>query len=340
MALSAREVIRNSSRKETKPHGTPGFPCAGYGYSMTGRPDDITPWHWHEELEVVFITEGIMDLGIIGRHILLHEGEMAVINSNILHSARAERFCTLRSMVFSSKLITGGNDAAIAVKYILPLIRCQRFNCILLLPSGCSGQEPDVNCITGNECKDCIRLFSDAHDLLRQDMPGYELAVREALGHVLWAVFRYYESAITEEERAEQRPDNDAVRISRMLEFIHTHFAEPMTLNEISQAADIGEREALRCFRRTIGEPPMHYLTRYRLMQSTDMLKNNPTQAIAVTAGECGFDSPSYYAKKFRELYCCTPREYIRSSAEMRDNAVNSVNVRTEWSSEKDMGQK
>lgn len=46
--------------------------------------------------------------------------------------------------------------------------------------------------------------------------------------------------------------NTDTVRIERMLEYIHTHYFEPLQLSDIAQAADLSERECLRCFNRTM----------------------------------------------------------------------------------------
>lgn len=293
MALSPRGVIRNENRRETKPHGTARFPCAGYGYALTDRPGDVVPWHWHDEFEAVYIKEGTMDLGVISRHVILHQGELAVLNSNTLHAAKAVGYCELQSFVFSPRLITGDDNSVFAVRYVKPLCDCNSFVC-MKFP------------------KDYLndRGFLEAFRELKDDVPGYEFTVRDQLSRIILDVYRHYEEAI---RNSDSQQDLDAVRISQMLGFIREHFSEHLVLSDISKAANIGEREALRCFKRTIGESPMQYLLKYRLMQSADQLKEMPGKSVAAVAGDCGFDSPSYYTKKFHEMYQCTPREYAKA---------------------------
>ena len=98
-----------------------------------------------------------------------------------------------------------------------------------------------------------------------------------------------------------------------MLEYIHLHFSEPVTLSDIAKAADIGERECLRCFRRMIQLPPMQYLLKYRVMQGAKLLLQEPGISVSQAAMQCGFDSPSHFSKMFRRFYDCSPREYRRS---------------------------
>ena len=95
---------------------------------------------------------------------------------------------------------------------------------------------------------------------------------------------------------------------------INSKNSENLTLSDISVAASISEREVLRCFKLTIGESSIQYLLKYRLIQSASMLRESPEKNISMIAADCGFESPAYYTKKFREFYLCTPREYRQKS--------------------------
>lgn len=103
-----------------------------------------------------------------------------------------------------------------------------------------------------------------------------------------------------------------------MLDYIHHHFEEDLTLREIARAADIGERECLRCFQRTIQLSPMQYLLKYRIMRGADLLLQNPSDSISEIASLCGFDSPSNFAKMFKRFYSTTPREYRKLGAQQQ----------------------
>lgn len=105
-------------------------------------------------------------------------------------------------------------------------------------------------------------------------------------------------------------PSQDNFRIRKMLAYIHKNFADDISLSEISSAADISERESLRCFKKTIQLSPIQYLLKYRIMQGAEMLRKHPADSISEIATLCGFDSPSNFAKIFKRFYNCTPREY------------------------------
>lgn len=291
MAISAKGVLRNNEKKEIKLHGTAEFPCAGYEYEMSENPDDEVPWHYHDEIEAVYISDGKMSLKVISKQVELGKGELALINSDALHCAKAVSHCKLQSLVFSKLLVEGNSESVFAKKYIEPLCSCEKFTCLKF-----SAESKEI-------CGYC-----DAFEMLKNDAQGFEFAVRNKLSEIVMSAFLHFHNEI--KNSAPER-NNDAKRIAKMIDFIKANFAEDINLSDISTAADIGEREALRCFKRTIGESPMQYLLRHRLQNSADLIKENSGEKIAVIAGKCGFNSPSYFTKKFHELYKLTPSEYF-----------------------------
>ena len=101
-----------------------------------------------------------------------------------------------------------------------------------------------------------------------------------------------------------------SIRVATILSFMEQHYPENITLSNIAETVNISERETLRCFKKITGESPIQYLLKYRLIQSASMLTEYPDKNISLVAEECGFDSPAYYAKKFKEFYLYSPNEY------------------------------
>ena len=111
MPLQECGLNLNRVSMELQPHGSAEFPCAGYSSSHTDRPEDAIPWHWHEEMELVYIARGRMDVKTPGKSFTLGQGELAAINSNTLHFASAAPECELHSLclLYTS---TPGNGTA------------------------------------------------------------------------------------------------------------------------------------------------------------------------------------------------------------------------------------
>jgi len=292
MGLQVCGLNLNRAGKELQPHGTYEFPCAGYSARYTDEPEDIIPWHWHEELEAAYVKEGAMRLRIPARTYELKAGDCIILNTNIPHYAAADPWCELESLVFGPMLITGNEDSVFARKYLLPLTSCPSFGGYLIK----SGESDAA-------AGDFLRAF----EAIASDCPGNEFKVRNGLSGLCFYLYQQFEKEIV---TGPVQLDQDSIRIRRMLDFIHQNFAADLTLSDISGSADIGERECLRCFQRTIQLSPMQYLLKYRVTQAAGLLHRNPQNSISEISAGCGFDSPSYFAKMFKRFYLCTPKDF------------------------------
>lgn len=298
MGLQTCVLNLNRDNRELQPHGTLEFPCAGYASEYADTSGHIVPWHWHDEIEILYIKAGNLKLQIPGKTFHLEKGQGFAINSNILHSASAEPYCNLYSLVFHPLLVTGNADSAFAIRYITPLVHCRAFDgCLLdrLFRANIS----------------CTEEFVKAFNAFNYETPGYEFEVRERLSDICYALYENYGHEINS---GHVDLDADSRRIRKMLDFIHNHFQENLELAQIAKAADIGERECLRCFKRAIQTSPMQYLLKYRTAQGASMLLKNPGASISDIAGLCGFHSSSSFSQMFGRFYKCTPREYRKNS--------------------------
>lgn len=299
MGLQKCGLNMNGRQKELQPHGTIAFPCAAYESKHGDKTSDIIPWHWHEELEIIYIKKGAMKLQIPTKEYTIKAGDLVILNINILHYAIGYPYCELCSVVFSPFLLTGNSSSAFYLKYIQPLISCAGFTVLR-------------NAEDGN-----TEAFQAAFNALKNNSFAYEFTVREQLSKIMLYCFKQLEKQLYIQDN-EKNTDN--TRITKMLEYIQTHYSENITLETISQSADLGERECLRCFKRTIGDSPVQYLLKYRLMQSAGMLLAKPSEDIAEIAAACGFDYPSYYSKQFKRFYQCTPKDYRSQNNENNRN--------------------
>ena len=67
MALQDCALNLNRTGRELQPHGTPDFPCAGYSSVYTDSAGDVVPWHWHEDLEIIYVESGHLRLQVPGK---------------------------------------------------------------------------------------------------------------------------------------------------------------------------------------------------------------------------------------------------------------------------------
>ena len=300
MQTNRQEQQINRSRRERKPHGTPEFPCAGYFARLTARAGEDIKWHWHEELEVLYVQSGGLRLFIPGQAHTLQEGDGALVSANVLHMGQILGQCQLKSIVFKKDLLTGGDHTVFAKKYVQPFLDCPALRCIPLR------KEAD---------QDILEAIQAAYLVLEQEDAGYEWTVRSHLSRMWAGLCRANAALLTQQKGGEDTGAArvDTTRMREMLDYIHSHYQENITLADISQVVNIGQRECLRCFQRTIGISPRQYLLKHRVSEAAHLLRTTQSP-IADISLACGFDSPSNFAQTFRRFYDVTPREYRQNN--------------------------
>ncbi len=97
----------------------------------------------------------------------------------------------------------------------------------------------------------------------------------------------------------------------RVLQFLENHYSEPLTLDDIADHTGINRFSLCHCYKREQGITVMEQLKKIRIAKSKQFLRYSVT-SVEEIGRLCGFDSPSYFGKRFREETGLSPREYRR----------------------------
>jgi len=96
--------------------------------------------------------------------------------------------------------------------------------------------------------------------------------------------------------------------ISAALGLIHQSPARKWTVNELAQAVALSRSAFSARFTELVGEPPMRYLTRWRMLRATRLLKN---EVRVETIGEMlGYESEVAFRKAFKREIGIPPAQY------------------------------
>jgi AraC-like DNA-binding protein len=66
-------------------------------------------------------------------------------------------------------------------------------------------------------------------------------------------------------------------------------------------------------FKETVGETPMEYLTRWRMLLAADKLENS-SDSISVIAFSLGYESESAFSTAFKRVMGSSPRQFSRAT--------------------------
>lgn len=96
--------------------------------------------------------------------------------------------------------------------------------------------------------------------------------------------------------------------ISAALGLIHQSPERRWTVNELAEAAALSRSAFSARFTELVGEPPMTYLTRWRMLRATRLLKNEVSTG--TVADRLGYDSEAAFRKAFKREIGIPPAQY------------------------------
>lgn len=286
-----------SKTDETGLQGSPNFPVAIYLDDVT---NDYVNWHWHKEFEIGFVTDGTVNVGCGNRKYILKRGDIFFVNSDVLHSMYNEaptHNSIFKSITFDGSVIAGDTNSIFYTKYLLPILSNNNLRDFTLKPND-------------NNYPRLISLISNIWDAVYSETPDYEITVRNELSNIFRILIHLPENISYDNNDNNYIQEN---RVQLILNYIHSHYREKITLNDLAKIASVSKTEAMRSFKSIIGQSPIKYLKNYKLQNAAYMIKNTD-YSIGQISEICGFDDNSYFSKSFKEMYHCTPHEFRRDS--------------------------
>ncbi len=97
--------------------------------------------------------------------------------------------------------------------------------------------------------------------------------------------------------------------VRKAMAYIHDHYADPITRDELADHVGVSNDYLTRCFRKEMGVTPVVYLTRYRISQARALLLGGEKN-ISEVAALVGFSDSSYFSQVFRREVGSSPSAY------------------------------
>ncbi|MCD8029194.1 MAG: AraC family ligand binding domain-containing protein [Erysipelotrichaceae bacterium] len=85
--MQVYNINLDQTKKETTQHGTMDYPLAIYTTQISKNVLGFIDWHWHNELQFCFVTEGIVSFHVNNNEIIVSKNQGIFINSTQLHQA-------------------------------------------------------------------------------------------------------------------------------------------------------------------------------------------------------------------------------------------------------------
>ncbi|MCX5589035.1 AraC family transcriptional regulator [Streptomyces erythrochromogenes] len=154
-------------------------------------------------------------------------------------------------------------------------------------------------------------------DLLASEIsseePGQEVVLDRLLDLLLIGVLRAWPSAADSSAPAWFRAQGDPV-VGPALRLLHESPAHGWTVEELAVRVGVSRASLARRFREVMGEPPVGYLTGWRLALAADMLRE-PDATVERVARRVGYGSAFALSAAFKRVRGMSPQAFRAGTA-------------------------
>lgn len=268
-----------------------------FNMNVTMRDIDktaVTP-HWHDfyELEVILSGEGTAMVN--GSIYPVFKGSLFFITPSDFHSFSLSSPLRLINLTFAPSCIEAFNFA-------------EQLSCSGYIACSLDDKLTEYFC-------HIITLIKDEIENKRYLSTQY---VSNLLSCILITLFR-----ISKNNNPARELDSAA---QKLLYYVHTHFKEPISLDDIVSFTGYSKVHICRIFKNSLNCTFKEYLTMLRITHAEQLLINSD-ESISDIAYFCGFSSLSRFINVFKSKHMLSPRAFRRQfrdgkQQEMHDNTI------------------
>ncbi len=269
----------------------PTFGSSFFLKQFNRKTQNKTPtWHFHPELELVYVSSG-SGRRHIGQHLsYFNNGDLLLIGSNLPHFGFTDRLT--------------GNASETIVQFKPDFLGIEFFKIpemtavSLLLERAKLGMafHGKTMANVGNKLKQ-----------LPQEEPAERLIRLVSVLTVLAHSKEY--TLLNGEGVALEVNLQDNSRMNLIFDFVRKNFTRAITLEEISDQANMTVPSFCRFFKKKSGKNFTRFVNEYRLVHASKLLSEE-TLSISQVCLECGFNNFSHFNKEFKIFTGKSPSAY------------------------------
>ena len=288
------QITLRSDGREIKSHGDYAFPVLVSPERLDAYEMGSFACHWHPEIEFTLILTGEILYQVNDRTYHLKKGDGVFCNANMLHTGRHadNHDCTYLSVTVNPSLLYGYEASLLQTKFIQPVTENP------LLPSASFSREVPWE-------REVLSHLDTIRHLWQEPPRSYELRLLTELYQIWILLFDHLD--------LDARPSSGDVRelerLRRIVTFIHGHYMEHISLEDISGCVNMCKSECCRLFRRFLHQSPIDYVISCRITAAMSMLAKGGLSMTEI-AEQTGFQSSSYFSETFKRLTGMTPSAY------------------------------
>jgi AraC-like DNA-binding protein len=259
-------------------------------------PFFIVPWHYHKEIEIIFI-ENSCGMRYVGDHVEpFDEGDIAIIGSNLPHvwkneskylnnkSKHKAKACVIH---FDDELFNGNFNLLPEMEGINKLIADSKFGIKFFGKSREILSEKIKSLMKKNDMEKLLKFFDILDFMSKTD----EKQLLSSSGFL------------------QIRTSKDFNRFDKVTHYIIENFNKSIDLKDIAKIANMTPNSFCRYFKKRTTKSFVTYLNEIRIGHACKLLIEDK-KSISEICFESGFNNLSNFNQLFKKVKKMTPKEY------------------------------
>lgn len=255
------------------------LPLSVYTQSYRHAAREHIPLHWHSDVQLTWVYEGVLDYAVEGESLTLMPDDLLLVNAGRLHGSKTVQGDTRTLCInFVPELF----PPALLRYYIHPLLENVSFS-HAVLPLRAEWRGVLHDCCARESDPDCFAVYELLTQVLRELTHSFHGGMEES--------------------------GEEAQLFQVALRYLHEHYSEPLPTKQLASAAAVNRTALGILFKKYTGMTPMQYRNEYRLYIAKSMIVGTDRPITDICA-ETGYNQLSHFIERFRLRYGTSPLQY------------------------------
>ncbi|MGL4335837.1 MAG: AraC family transcriptional regulator [Turicibacter sp.] len=286
--------------KENSTHGNALFPFHVYTHTDKTGLYSVNS-HWHQEVEILYVTEGEFELIVNMKSLTLTPGQCICINSGEIHSITSigNKPSKHFAIVFDLSLLSSSLYDYCQIHYLDPLIQNKLKLPLIIDEQSIFGQKFITEMI---EMIDC---YQEKHI-------GYQLSIKASFYKLLSYMAKENQFLMNRDITSKSK-DYKLQLMKKVFLFIEENYTQKIYIDQIASEINMNTQYFCRFFKSVTGKTPIDYINQHRIEAATKLLLTTDDKIMDICFS-VGFDNFSYFIKTFKQYKTCTPSQYRKEN--------------------------
>lgn len=245
--------------------------------------------HWHDDIEMLYVCEGQIGVGLNSDYRILQKGEISICGSNDIHYY---------------------NSADLNSNTMVIIFRPKILNAFEYWPSNLLPRTIFIDreywsiSKAADETRENIEtIFGQLIEEMAQKRDLYPSFTSLKIAEIFLTLFRCFPdyTAYCRDNNTVLRAVTDITPMQKALKYLEENYQQKVTLESISKEVNLSRFYFSRLFQKTTGMNFNNYLTRIRVQKAEALIRNS-REAIVDIAYDTGFSSVRTFNRSFKSV--------------------------------------